>query len=91
MYQKQVSSQFRRDIKKYKYKDLVIAELKWIIELIVKWTILPQKNKDHELKWTFKWLRECHVFPDLLLIYEIEKQNNILYLVRVGSHSELFW
>ena len=51
---------------------------------------LASKYKDHALIGSYKGFRECHVKPDLLLIYK--KQNEILLLtcVEVGSHSELF-
>ncbi|MDR2789362.1 MAG: type II toxin-antitoxin system YafQ family toxin [Campylobacteraceae bacterium] len=51
---------------------------------------LEAKYKDHPLKGIYKDFRECHVKPDLLLVYQ--KQDDILALtcVSVGSHSELF-
>lgn len=51
---------------------------------------LASKYKDHALIGNYKGFRECHVKPDLLLIYK--KQNEILLLtcVEIGSHSELF-
>lgn len=52
--------------------------------------ILDKKYKDHKLQGELKAYRECHIKPDLLLIYK--KQNDILILtcVDVGSHSKLF-
>jgi len=44
--------------------------------------------KDHGLLGPWKGFRECHLRPDLLLIYE--KVNVTLRLVRLGSHSDLF-
>ena len=51
---------------------------------------LASKYKDHALIGSYKGFRECHIKPDLLLIYK--KQNEILLLtcVEVGSYSELF-
>ena len=51
---------------------------------------LASKYKDHALIGGYKGFRECHIKPDLLLIYK--KQNEILLLtcVEIGSHSELF-
>ena len=51
---------------------------------------LASRYKDHALIGSYKGFRECHVKPDLLLIYK--KQNEILLLtcVEIGSHSELF-
>ena len=90
MYQKYISSQFKTDLKSYRAHPEVIEELEKTIGLLVVWKLLPLENKDHWLKGEFTWVRECHVFPNVLLIYEIDKKKNILRLVRVGSHSELF-
>ena len=49
---------------------------------------LVEKYKDHQLIGKMKDYRECHIKPDLLLIYMIE--DNTLKLVDIGSHSELF-
>ena len=49
---------------------------------------LAEKYKDHQLIGKLKEFRECHIKPDLLLIYMIE--DNTLKLVDIGSHSELF-
>ena len=91
MYQKWVSSQFKTDLKVYTNKPVIIQVLERTINILAEWKTLPIGNKDHWLKGEFTWVRECHVFPDVLLIYEIDKKRNILHLVRVGSHSELFW
>jgi mRNA interferase YafQ len=48
---------------------------------------LDAKYKDHPLVGNWKNHRECHIKPDLLLIYRIE--GNTLKLIRIGSHSEL--
>ena len=50
--------------------------------------MLIEKYKDHQLIGKMKDFRECHIKPDLLLIYMIE--DNTLKLVDIGSHSELF-
>lgn len=51
---------------------------------------LDPKYKDHKLVGKFDGMRECHIEPDFLLIYKIDGENLILFLVRVGTHSELF-
>ncbi|RVY85863.1 type II toxin-antitoxin system YafQ family toxin [Helicobacter pylori] len=51
---------------------------------------LDPQFQDHALKGKWKPFRECHLQPDLLLVYQIKKQENTLFLVRLGSHSELF-
>ena len=53
---------------------------------------LPPNRRDHNLAGRWTGSRECHVRPDLLLVYEKYKneEENVLFLVRLGSHSELF-
>lgn len=51
---------------------------------------LDQRYRNHKLLGKYQECYECHVKPDLLLIYQIDQKDQILYLVRVGSHSRLF-
>jgi mRNA interferase YafQ len=51
---------------------------------------LPEKYRDHSLGGDYDGMRECHVLPDVLLVYSIDEKCRILYLERIGSHSELF-
>jgi mRNA interferase YafQ len=53
---------------------------------------LPPNKKDHHLTGNWQGSRECHVKPDLLLIYELydDDDEKVLFLVRLGSHSKLF-
>ena len=50
---------------------------------------LPTGNRDHALVGNWAGYRECHIKPDLLLIYR-KPDMETLHLVRLGSHSELF-
>lgn len=59
-----------------------------VLYLLLNDKPLPQQYKDHELIGNWKGFRECHIKPDLLLIYR--KNDDLLQLVRLGSHSELF-
>ena len=84
---------FRTASFKKQYKKLSSTDkdlLKNIIILLAQNTEIEEKYKDHKLTGNFKDLRECHVKPDLLLIYR--KDNDILELalVQVGNHSSLF-
>ena len=51
---------------------------------------LSKQHRDHQLTGTWTGYRECHLKPDLLLIYKIEGQALILVLADIGSHSQLF-
>jgi len=50
---------------------------------------LPERNHDHALAGHWQDHRECHLKPDLLLIYR-KPDADVLQLVRMGSHSQLF-
>lgn len=53
---------------------------------------LPEKYRDHNLtnSRNYKNVRECHIQPDWLLIYQINRDILTLILLRTGSHSDLF-
>lgn len=51
---------------------------------------LEPKYHDHALKGDYSGFRECHIKPDLLLIYQRQDDKLILYCLNVGSHSEIF-
>lgn len=83
---------FKRDYKRTKatprHKDIETL-LPEIVRLLAEDQPLQQKHRDHGLGGNWKEHRECHLKPDLLLIYK-RPDNKILRLVRIGSHSELF-
>ncbi len=49
---------------------------------------LPTSLRDHALTGNWKTLRDCHLKPDLVLIYK-KRERDVLELLRLGSHSEL--
>jgi mRNA interferase YafQ len=63
--------------------------LRLIVNLLLRDGPLPAKFKDHALSGTLKDIRDCHVRPDLVLLYE-RSDPATLRLVRLGSHAELF-
>ncbi|MDP8185330.1 type II toxin-antitoxin system YafQ family toxin [Phocoenobacter skyensis] len=75
---------FEKDFK----KEGLISPLVDVLHYLINGKKLPVKYRDHALKGNYAIFRECHVKPDLLLVYYIE--NNVLKLVRLASHSELF-
>lgn len=64
--------------------------LKAVLIRLIACEILEEKYRNHLLIGNYKGCFECHIKPDLLLIYKIENDINELQLVRIGSHSELF-
>ena len=61
-----------------------------IIEKLSNGEVLEQKYNDHKLKGNYSEYIECHIKPDLLLIYQRQEKILILTCISVGSHSELF-
>ena len=60
-----------------------------VVDMILEGKTLPQKYRDHQLKGNLKDFRDCHVKPDLVLIYGKEEDVMIITAYRINSHSEL--
>lgn len=84
------TNQFKKDYRQAMKLHLEIDLLDDIIRKLAAGEQLPEKNKDHALVGNWIDHRECHIQPNWLLIYKIEKDLLILTLARVGSHSDLF-
>ncbi len=84
------TTRFQKDLKRIKKRGGDIALLTAIIKKLANGETLSPQNKDHALVGNYKNCRECHITPDWLLIYEISGQDLILYLMRTGTHSDLF-
>ena len=81
---------FKKDFKREKkgeHAATLEADLKTILAELQMDRPLKPKHSDHALKGEWKDHRDCHIKPDLILIYR--KEANELQLVRLGSHSEL--
>ena len=82
---------FKKDLKREKrgrYAAKLEQILEGIVELLIEDKTLTPAHRDHSLSGNWNDSRECHLAPDLLLIYR--KPAGELQLVRLGSHSELF-
>jgi mRNA interferase YafQ len=85
------TNQFKRDYKREKkgrHRDDLDHDLLAVIALLVADETLPDRHHDHSLTGNWKDHRDCHIKPDLVLIYR-KPDAETLELVRVGSHSEL--
>jgi len=93
MYEFIFTTQFKRDFRKLQKGDF--TEVKLAVEVLdllrengVK--AIPSQMKPHKLKCKYKGDWECHIKPDLLIIwFQIEAPKTIK-LIRIGSHSDLF-
>lgn len=83
------STQFKKDFKRIAKMPIPdILEVGGIISMLQKGEKLPPKNVDHSLAGNWFGFRDCHIKPDLVLIYRVT--GNTLQLARIGSHSEIF-
>ena len=60
-----------------------------VVALLLSGQVLPENSRDHALSGDWVGYRECHIKPDLLLIYR-KPDADTLRLARLGSHAELF-
>ena len=84
-----LTSQFKKDLKRYKHKTEVINKLETILKILAQRSPVPEENRPHLLTGNYKGYMECHVENDTLLIWW-DKDTDIVKLVRFGTHSELF-
>ncbi len=82
------TNQFKRSYKKQKLNDNEELSYIDIVYNLLCANKLAIKYKDHQLQGNMQDFRECHIKPDLLLIYMVDDDS--LKLVDIGSHSELF-
>jgi mRNA interferase YafQ len=98
-------SDYKRELKGQR-RDTVAGDLQIVLDLLASDKPLPEKHRDHPLSGPWKSYRDCHVKPDLVLIYKLvdpppppkKKKGKAqkpadpkkLELARLGSHAELF-
>ncbi len=84
------SKAFTKALKKFAHQPQKISAIQNVVLRLAAGEKLEAKFRDHKLTGEHKDKRECHVMPDLLLIYEKLDDVLVLHCVDVGSHSELF-
>lgn len=57
--------------------------------MLAKGETLPPKYCNHPLKGNFNGYYDCHILPDWILIYKIEKEKLVLILFDIGTHADL--
>jgi len=91
MYNISYSKQFKKDLKTIsKNAKFPVKEFEKILNQLSNKKTLEAKYKNHKLKGTYIGCYECHIKPDILLIYKIKDNKLLLLLLRIGSHSNLF-
>lgn len=83
------TSQFKKDLKRIQNNPKKVANLQTVLELLQTTGTVPQEYKPHLLIGDYKGYMECHVENDLLLIW-FDESEELIKLIRLGTHSELF-
>jgi mRNA interferase YafQ len=87
------TGQFKRDYKramKGLYRATLDADLGAVLVVIANDAPLETRYRDHALSGDWSDHRDCHIKPDLVLIYR-KPDEKTLQLVRLASHAELGW
>jgi mRNA interferase YafQ len=83
---------FKRDFKKAHKQGLIgeneILEIQKIVQHIANNEPLDPKYKDHALQFDYNGCRDCHIKPNLVLVYKIVE--NSVFLTRIGRHQDIF-
>ena len=85
------TNQFKRDYKrelKGQHRATLEGDLVKVVKVLARDVPLAERYHDHALTGDWKNFRDCHIKPDLVLIYQ-KPDDRVLQLVRLGSHSEL--
>lgn len=85
------TNQFKRDYKREKkgqHRTVLDAELRVVLSALLADRPLEPRHREHALTGNWKDHRDCHIKPDLVLIYK-KPDDKTLCLVRLGSHAEL--
>ena len=85
----QPTTQYTKDYKRIKNDQQKVEDLKVILNKLINEEPIPAEYLPHKLKGDYKGCMECHIQNDFLLIW-IDEKSDIIELVRLGSHSELF-
>lgn len=85
------TNQLKRDYKrelKGPHRAMLEDDFREVLKLLVTDQPLPERYRDHTLTGNWREFRDCHIKPDLVLIYQ-KPDDKRLVLARLGSHSEL--
>lgn len=83
------STQYKKDFKRYKNQPQKLEKLLDVFRMLENEIELPAELKAHKLLGKYKGCMECHIEGDFLLIW-FDEESQIIDIVRLGSHSELF-
>ena len=86
----EIAASFDKDLKVMQKRRKKMPLLRDIMRMIIQEKPLLAKHKNHPLHGKHKGKWECHVEPNWVLIYRIDKPERKVVFYRTGSHSDLF-
>lgn len=89
-YNVKTSSQYQKDLKRIERRGHNLALLKEVLEILINGEILPEKYENHNFTGNYDNCSKCHITPDWLLVYKRNQDELKLFLIRTGTHSDLF-
>lgn len=90
VYRVTMTSEFKRGVKRMRKRGADLSLLDEAIDILRHGETLPSSYDDHPLHGRYEGRRECHIRPDWLLEYSIDRGELELRAIRTGTHSELY-
>jgi mRNA interferase YafQ len=84
------SGKFKKDLKLMEKRGLNMRKIFLVMVDLQNEIPLPPQYREHQLGGDYKGFLECHIEPDWLLVYKIDKEVGEIYFARTGTHSDLF-
>lgn len=83
---------YKKELKKYKKQPKKFEKIERIVQILIEKGTdgIPADRSPHLLTGNYKGCMECHIEPNLLLIWKQYEEEKLITLNRIGTHSELF-
>ena len=79
----------KKDLNKYRHNPKKMNGLFKVLDMLIEGVEIPESYEPHKLIGQYKGCMECHIEGDFLLIW-LDINSDIIEIIRIGSHSELF-
>ena len=86
----EITGAFNKDIKLMEKRHKDMPKLRDVMGMLIQEIPLLPKHENHPLHGKYRGKWECHVEPDWLLIYRVDKAEGKVIFYRTGSHSDLY-
>jgi mRNA interferase YafQ len=84
------STRYAKDAKRVRKRGKDMGRLVAIVDTLRNRRQLAENHRDHALTGDWQGWRDCHIEPDWILIYRVDRETETLILGRTGTHSDLF-